>query len=109
MTKEKLRNVLHKKGLARFTAKTIVDPARLAAELEATRRRGWAIDDEERTPGMRCVAAPIFNVFGEALAGISISGPAVRMPLERLGELGPQAAHAAEAITRPLGGPKQEL
>jgi IclR family transcriptional regulator, acetate operon repressor len=108
MPPAKLRNILQKKGLARFTAKTIVDTARLTAELEATHRRGWAIDDEERTLGMRCVAAPIFNVFGEPLAGISISGPAVRMPLERLGELGPQVARAAEAITRSLGGIRGE-
>ena len=37
--------------------------------------RGWAMDDEERTEGMRCIAAPIFNEFREATAGVSISGP----------------------------------
>ena len=50
-------------------ARTITDPARLAEELAAIRARGWAVDDEERTEGMRCIAAPIFNEFREAMAG----------------------------------------
>jgi IclR family transcriptional regulator, acetate operon repressor len=108
MTPQKLRNILQKKGLARFTAKTIVSPAHLTAELDVTRARGWAIDDEERTLGMRCVAAPVFDVFGEAIAGISISGPAVRMSLERVAELGPQVTRAADAVTRSLGGVRGE-
>ena len=64
----------------------------LGEELAAIRARGWAMDDEERTEGMRCIAAPIFNEFREAIAGVSISGPTVRM--ERAGgeALGAQGA-----------------
>jgi IclR family acetate operon transcriptional repressor len=53
---------------------------------------------------MRCLAAPIFNEYGEAIAGISVSGPAVRLQDGRLEELGPVVKAAADGLTRALGG-----
>lgn len=100
----KVRQILQKQGLAGFTAKTIVDSAQLLAELHTTRHRGWALDDEERNLGMRCVAASIYNEHGEAVAGISVSGPTVRIPDQRIGELGPQVKRAADRITASIGG-----
>jgi IclR family transcriptional regulator, acetate operon repressor len=104
MSSQTVRQILQKKGLAGFTPNTIIDPKKLSAELDSIRKRGWAVDDEEKTPGMRCVAAPVFDVLGEAVAAISISGPTVRMTLDRTGELGPQILRAADAITRSIGG-----
>ncbi|GAB4228239.1 MAG: IclR family transcriptional regulator [Methyloligellaceae bacterium] len=99
-----VRKMLHKTGMERFTDKTLVEPERLFEELETIRERGWAVDDEERTPGMRCIASPIYNEYGEAIACVSVSGPTVRMSDERLGELGPMVRRAAEKITRSIGG-----
>ena len=104
LTDDEVRRILHKTGLERFTAKTLAEPDKLFAELEVIRARGWAIDDEERTPGMRCIAAPIYNEYGEAFAGLSVSGPTVRVTDERLGEIGPKVKRAAEAITKSIGG-----
>src|SRR5690606_34392357 len=98
MPEQRVRRILKRKGLPAFTERTITDSRKLSAELARIRARGWAVDNEERTLGMRCVAAPIFNEFGEAVAGLSISGPAVRIPDNRLGELGPQVARAADRI-----------
>ena len=50
------------------------------------RSRGWSVDDEERYPGMRCVAAAIFNEFGEPVGGVSISGPTVRVTASGCGD-----------------------
>jgi IclR family acetate operon transcriptional repressor len=91
-------------GLARFTPNTLTDGAALAAELEQTRARGWALDDEERNPGMRCVAAAIFNEFGEPVAGISISGPTVRLTPELAQTFGPLVQDAAADVTRSIAG-----
>src|ERR1700739_4353996 len=44
-----------------FTARTITDPAALAAELERIRRDGIAFDEEESQAGLSCVAAPVFG------------------------------------------------
>lgn len=87
-----------------YTGNTITAEAALVRELNKIRKRGWAVDDEERTPGMRCIAAPVFNQFGEAVAGISISGPSVRMPAKRDAALGGIIRKAADEITLATGG-----
>jgi IclR family acetate operon transcriptional repressor len=100
----RVRQILYAKGLQRFTDKTLVDPNALFAELSESRKRGWAVDDEERTLGMRCVAAPIYNELGETIAAVSMSGPVVRITSERLGEFGPIVMRAADQITSSIGG-----
>ncbi len=90
--------------LASFTPATIVDAGRLRAELAETRARGWAIDDEERATGMRCIAAPIFNEHREAVAGVSISGPSARLPRDAAPALGARVREAADRVTRAIGG-----
>ncbi|MCB1411334.1 MAG: IclR family transcriptional regulator, partial [Rhodobacteraceae bacterium] len=90
--------------LAGFTAATITDPEALQADLALTRARGFALDDEERTPGMRCVAAAVFNSHGEPVAGVSVSGPAFRMPDSLLEAVGARVAAAAAEVTESLGG-----
>ncbi len=87
-----------------FTQHTLTDPERLVAELAAIRARGWAMDDEERTVGMRCIAAPIFNEHREAVAGVSISGPTLRVTRDRGSEYGTAVHDAADRITRAIGG-----
>ena len=52
---------------------------------------------------MRCVAAPIFNATGEPVAGISISGPAARVSLDRIDRIGTHVRRAADALSAALG------
>ncbi len=104
MDENALRDFLQKRGMQRFTDHTIVDPAVLREQLRQIRQRGWGIDDEEHTVGMRCVAATVHNEHGEVIAGISISGPSVRVTQGRLGELGAKVVAAAEKITEQIGG-----
>jgi IclR family acetate operon transcriptional repressor len=96
--------ILHRVGLPRLTDRTIVDPQALFADLVLTRRRGWAVDDEEKAYGMRCAGAPVFNEHGEVIAALSVSGPTVRMTHERLGEIGPLVKRAAAELTDRVGG-----
>jgi IclR family acetate operon transcriptional repressor len=100
----RVRAILQQRGLAGFTPKTLVSPDGLLADLEVIRKRGWALDDEERHQGMRCIAAPIFDEHGEAVAGVSVSGPTVRMSDDRLVELAALVKQAAAAITDGIGG-----
>ena len=92
------------RGLERFTERTITDPAVLAADLARTHVRGWALDDEERNTGMRCIAAAIFNEFGDPVAGVSISGPVARLGEAQVARLGQTVMAAAAEITRLVGG-----
>lgn len=104
MSRGATEHILGERGLPMFTPHTIIDAERLFEELKEIRGRGWAIDDEERHAGMRCLAAPIFNEFGEAIAGISISGPIVRMSDDKLTELGPVVLDSARQVTAMIGG-----
>ena len=62
------------------------------------------VDNEENEDGIRCVAAPIRNYRGEVIAGISISGPAVRITEERINlHLKRQVIETAAEITKKLG------
>ncbi len=56
-----------------LTDRTIVDPDRLSAELDAISKRGYAIDDEEIAPGLRCMAVPLRKGDGTVIAAISVS------------------------------------
>lgn len=64
--------------LSRLTPHTIVDHDELLRDLETVRARGYAIDDEENTPGIRCIAVPIRRRGGVSDA-ISCSVPLVRL------------------------------
>ena len=56
-----------------LTGRTIIDPARLREELDKVRNQGFAIDDEEVAPGLRCMAVPLRRSDGRVLAAISVS------------------------------------
>ena len=92
------------RGLERFTPRTLSEPDALFADLARAHVRGWALDDEERNAGMRCIAAAIFNEFGDPVAGLSVSGPVERLGDAVVAALGPKVAAAAAEITRLAGG-----
>lgn len=71
-----------------YTPKTIVTHAALDEEVKRTRARGYSVDDEEFTQGIRCVAVPIRDAFDKMIAAVGLSGPAARINDERLSELG---------------------
>lgn len=104
MPRNQVEKIMRKAGLPSFTPKSLSTPDDLFADLEKTVQRGWAIDDEERNIGMRCLAAPVWNEHGEAVAGISVSGPTERLNDERIGEFGPSVKRAAEKLTEAIGG-----
>ncbi len=104
LPRKEIEKILQKTGLPEFTPKTLTSPDALFADLEDTRNRGWSFDDEERYSGMRCVAAAIYNSFGETIAGVSVSGPTVRLPDNIVSELGPKVMRAASEVTTMVGG-----
>ena len=61
--------------LRALTEKTITDPEALRRELDLIRNRGHAVDNEEITRGIMCVAAPVFGFSGEAVCAISLTFP----------------------------------
>jgi IclR family acetate operon transcriptional repressor len=92
-------------GLERFTTRTLVDPDAIEADMALTRQRGYAIDDEEKTEGMRCIAAPVLDLHGEVVAGISVSGPSSRVSDAEIPKLAAAVREAAAALSSALGAP----
>jgi IclR family acetate operon transcriptional repressor len=98
------QKILATMALPRETQRTIIDRGRLASELNELCLIGYSVDDEEHALGLRCVAAPLFDELGRAVAAISVSGPSARIPVERLPVLGRMVAQAALEATRDYGG-----
>lgn len=78
--------------------------AALRAELDEVVRLGFAVDNEQSALGVACVAAPVF-VRGKIAGAISVAGPRIRMPDDRLVWLGSQVAQVASRLSSELSLP----
>ena len=104
MDKERLERFLAQAPLEQFTNYTLTEPSSLIQDLELIRERGYSIDGEERNLGMRCIAAPVFDIHGEAIAGISVSGPTSRVGTEQTAALSRAVLSAAQDLSSAIGG-----
>jgi IclR family acetate operon transcriptional repressor len=76
---EQMESIVLDGELIALTSHTITSPAALRAELKAVSRRGYALDDRENQADMRCVAVPVLDREGRAMAALSASDSAERM------------------------------
>lgn len=74
---DRAEEILRNSGLPAQTEHTITTLKAMQQEMDRTRLRGYAIDDEEQELGVRCVAVTLPGSPGRA--AISISGPTPRM------------------------------
>lgn len=88
--------------LPAFTPRTITNQDTLRAHLDQTRRRGYAVDDEEYEYGVRCVAAPVYDFRGKVVGAIGISGPAGRIGLEHLTQVGAVVMEVSQELSNRL-------
>jgi len=103
-TPETINEVLGKKELKKFTPNTIADREKILQHLIVVKEVGYAVDDEEWDEGVRCVGAPIFDYTRKAVGGISISGPSVRMSMDKVRkDYVPLIRNACEEISHRLG------
>jgi DNA-binding IclR family transcriptional regulator len=86
-----------------FTPRTITTLAAMKRELLTIRAKGFAINDEEASIGLRAVASAIFNQQGEVVASISISWSVPNMPPSELARSGALVRDAAIKISMQLG------
>ncbi|VAW30799.1 Transcriptional regulator, IclR family [hydrothermal vent metagenome] len=89
--------------LPRLTQYTITDRLKLERHLEAIRNQGYAVDDEEKTIGIRCLSAPVYDVTQKAIASIGISGPALRLTPAKVHPLAEIVMQEAVAFSKILG------
>ena len=89
----------------RLTQRSITDAVAFRTELERVAREGYAVDDEERQPGVTCVAAPIRVDRGEVVAAISISGPTDRIKENGIRDMAQVVTAQASEASQLLGLP----
>ena len=89
-SEQHLRELIGDGPLPARTEHSITSVEALWEELVETKRRGYAIDDQENELGINCIAVPVrWNSTGRPVGAISVSALAFRTPLEKLvGEIG---------------------
>ncbi|MDT8903440.1 IclR family transcriptional regulator [Anaeroselena agilis] len=101
---DKLRELIGVRGMPALTPATITDLAKFGEEIKRVRETGFALDDLENEPGVRCVAAPILDYTGNVVAAVSISGVEANMSLDTLvAEYSALVREAALNISRQMG------
>jgi IclR family transcriptional regulator, acetate operon repressor len=87
----------------RLTKNTITARSNLDRELEQTRQRGYAVDEEESETGLTCVAAAISGADGRPAGAISVSGLSDRMHRLDLAHLGNRVRALCDDVEAGLG------
>jgi DNA-binding IclR family transcriptional regulator len=100
---EEVDRFLQDRVLERYTRHTITSAEPFRKELELIHRIGYAVDDEEREDGLRCIGAPVFSSSGEVVAAVSIAGPAFRVTRDRTSTLAAAVMKTSAAISSALG------
>jgi len=94
--------LIRARPLARYTENTITDPAKLQAELDAIRKRGYSIDNQEFLAGVVCLAVPVRDGKGAICAGLAISAPNARMSVKKCVRHLPTLLEAANQLATHL-------
>jgi len=102
---EEIRELLSNTSFEKHGPKTHTDLQRLIFDINTSRTRGWAMDDEEAEEGIRCVAAPIHDYRSRAIAAISASWSISASPDVDIEGTAAQVVRASEQIARHMGYP----
>jgi IclR family pca regulon transcriptional regulator len=95
--------ILQAQPRVRLTPTTQTDLPALLKRLAQVKRQGYAVSDQETVPGLYVLAAPILDIEGVPVAGISIAAPAIRMTLEDFRSAGAQQiVQAAQSLSRAI-------
>ena len=108
-TASQINEYMNVSGLKKFTEYTITDPAKLLEEIEAVRRQGFAVDDQECEIGLKCISYPIRSYSGTIYAAISVFGNVDDMQEKFVNErIKPELQNAAKVISSRLGWKETE-
>lgn len=103
---EQVVALVERHGLKAVTPNSHQSAASLLQDLEATRRRGWALDAGENEPILRCIGAPIIAATGKAIGGVSVSALHFELPDDSFDRVAAAVRSSARRISEALGAPK---
>jgi DNA-binding IclR family transcriptional regulator len=99
-----LENALARLHLEAFTPQTITSVAEFRRTLGDVRRRGYAVDDRELKPDVMCLAAPIIDASGLAVAAVSVTTPVTELQPNWEAETAPRIVAVSREAARDLYG-----
>jgi IclR family transcriptional regulator, acetate operon repressor len=91
------REVVLESPLAPLTERTLTEPDLVRADLDETRARGYAVEDQEFRIGTQAIALPVRDGTGEVVAALALSSCKAGMP--KLIEAGDEVAAAADELS----------
>jgi DNA-binding IclR family transcriptional regulator len=103
LKKDEVERIVGRRGMPGFTGETLTRIDALEDDLAKIRSDGYAIVEQEAEEGVSAVAAAIVppqTIDGRAVGAVSVAGPSVRMPIDRLRELAPEVRAAADRLAR---------
>jgi len=103
LSESEVNEIVRRWGMKPITPNTITSLAALKTELRAVRSRGYAIDNEEKEEGLRCVSAAVHDHSGKLFAAMSVSGPAFRITRERISAIGEMVMQTASELSAEFG------
>jgi DNA-binding IclR family transcriptional regulator len=102
--REPWREDVLSRPLEPVTARTLVDPDRLAAETARTAELGYGVEDGEFLRGLRSVAVPVRDASGAVPAALAVTGPDTELELDLVDGLVELLQARAAEIERTLQG-----
>lgn len=103
LSADELEETLYGFTFEAHTANTITNKQEFLKYLHGVRRRGWAVDCEESAANHRCLAAPIFDFSGDAIAAVGVSGSNADMPESEFETMAHSVVKAARNISLSMG------
>jgi DNA-binding IclR family transcriptional regulator len=107
LEKEKIQKILKKKGLVRYTPKTVTDPKQFLREVEQVKEQGYSLDDEEYIPGVRAVAAPLLSASSPP-AAVWVVGFTSTMDDQKVKTVIREIQETAKEINQSLGSNREK-
>lgn len=99
----RLMEVLESIKFEKYTPNTILSKEDLKQEVQRVSIQGWAVDNEEHEPNIRCIAAPIFDYTGKIIAAVSVSGESRIIKIESDLEIARHVIESAGSISKRMG------
>lgn len=103
LSSDELQKVLRENELVAHTVHTITNKKDLIQHLHEVRKRGWAYDNEESELNHRCLASPIYNYCGDAIAVIGVSGTSAELPDEHIEYMAEHVVLAGQRVSASMG------
>lgn len=103
LNEEEIREFYDTYTIVKMTDNTIMTAEAMIAELAKARRVGYTMDHAEAVKDLTCMAMPIRDYTGNAVAALSISGPTPRMTCEKVEQILPEFSRAVQEFSNLLG------